>query len=430
MTEFVDPECVRRDIAVPFTCAIRNWTNKTQANTLRSLGWVAAMASLLLSACGGGTPPPAPATLTLEIARRPVPTIGILPNEPPPAGAADEFKTDFSIHSVPYAEVLSGGPPKDGIPAIDSPAYVSVTDADTWLKPMEPVVFVEIAGDARAFPLQVLVWHELVNTQVGDTPLVVTFCPLCNTAIAFERTVSGTVLDFGATGRLRFSNLIMYDRATESWWQQANGRAIAGKFTGTQLNFRPASIIAWADFKSAHPAGKVLSRATGFSRPYGRNPYPGYDDITRPPFLFKGPATPGVLPAVARVLGVALGGRAIAYPYDALKSARVVNSSVGGQDIVVLWQAGTTSPFSGDQIASGADVGSASAYSRVVGGRQLTFRLDGPRIVDAETGSAWNGLGRAVDGPLAGQSLTPVVGVDHFWFSWAVFNPDTTVYTP
>jgi hypothetical protein len=411
-------------------CPIHSRAKEAGFGGARAAGLAAAIVSLALSACGNRiTGPPAP-TAAAANQGRPAPTVAILPNEPPPAGAAAEFKTDFSIHSVRYAEVLSGGPSKDGIPAIDSPSYVTVADADVWLKPLEPVIFVDIAADARAFPLQVLVWHEIVNARVGDVPLVISFCPLCNTAIAFERTVSGTVLDFGATGRLRFSNLIMYDRQTESWWQQAIGSAIAGKLTGTQLAFRPASIIAWADFKNAYPTGKVLSRETGFSRPYGRNPYPGYDDINRPPFLFVGPATPGVLPAVARVLGVALGGKALAYPYDALKKARVVESNVGGQDIVVFWQAGTTSPFSGEQIAGGADVGSASAFSRLLGGKRLSFRLDGARIVDEETGSVWNGLGRAIDGPLAGQALTPVVGVDHFWFSWAVFNPGTEIYAP
>src|SRR5438128_6605927 len=152
---------------------------------------------------------------------------------------ADTLRTDVSRALVPVEEIVSGGPPPDGIPAIDRPAFVSPAAAAAWLAAREPVLALEVKGDARAYPLQILMWHEIVNDVVGGVPVTVTFCPLCNSAIAFERTVNGRVLDFGTTGRLRFSNLIMYDGQTESWWQQATGTAIAGELTGTQLVFRP-----------------------------------------------------------------------------------------------------------------------------------------------------------------------------------------------
>ncbi|MBA2441639.1 MAG: DUF3179 domain-containing protein, partial [Rubrobacter sp.] len=132
----------------------------------------------------------------------------------PPSGAEREFETDFSEHSVPYEEISSGGPPKDGIPAIDEPRFVGVEDAGEWLEPEEPVILLELAGEARAYPIQVITWHEIVNDRVGGSPVTVTFCPLCNTAISFDGQLDGQELDFGTTGRLRFSNLIMYDRQT------------------------------------------------------------------------------------------------------------------------------------------------------------------------------------------------------------------------
>ena len=138
--------------------------------------------------------------------------------------------------------------------------FISVSEANEWLKNREPVVVVQVGDDARAYPIQILIWHEIVNDTVGNEPLIVTFCPLCNTAIAFKRTFNSTVLNFGTTGRLRYSNLIMYDRQTETWWQQATGDAIAGEHTGAQLEFYPASMISWSDFKELHPNGKVLSR--------------------------------------------------------------------------------------------------------------------------------------------------------------------------
>jgi hypothetical protein len=387
---------------------------------------VASKATPMVAATAGDSNPASIPALTPAQAITPT----RLPNESPPSGATFEFKTDFNKHSVPYSEILSGGPPKDGIPAIDNPKFVSVSEADTWLKPVEPVIFFQIGDDARAYPIQIFMWHEIVNDTVGDVPVVITFCPLCNTAIAFERTVRGQILDFGTTGRLRYSNLILYDRQTESWWQQATGEAIAGEFTGTQLIFRPASIIAWADFKAAYPEGQVLSRDTGFSRLYGRNPYAGYDDVNNPPFLYRGPETPGVLPPVARVLTVDLNGDAVAYPYAVLQQVGVVNDRVGGTDIVVVWATGTASALDASTVAGGRDVGAANVFARKLDGQTLTFALDGARIVDQETGSEWNILGQAVNGQLAGKQLTSMVAVNHFWFSWAAFKPETRIYQP
>ncbi len=409
-------------------------------NTVTHSIVVSIIGTLLLSACAGAATAP-PTTPTRDVSpgptsistQEPLPkaTPTLLPDESPPPGATFEFKTDFGKHSVPYSEILSGGPPKDGIPAIDDPKFVTVEEADAWLKPVEPVIFLQIGDDARAYPIQIFMWHEIVNDTVGDVPVVITFCPLCNTAIAFERTAAGgQVFDFGTTGRLRYSNLIMYDRQTETWWQQATGEAIVGELTGAQLVFRPAAIISWADFKANYPDGKVLSRDTGFTRPYGDNPYVGYDDVNRPPFLYRGPETPGELPPVARVLTVDLNGEAVAYPYDILQQMSVVNDTVGGTEVVVLWAAGTASALDGDTVAGGRDVGAANAYEPELDGQTLTFALDGSKIVDNETGSEWDVLGQAVNGPLTGKQLTPVVAVNHFWFSWAAFKPETRIYQP
>ena len=169
------------------------------------------------------------------------------------------WTTDFSLHSVPYSESISGGPPRDGIPPIDNPKFTTFEDADTWLGGQEPVIALELNGDARACPLQILTWHEIVNDVVGGVPVAVTFCPLCNSAIVFDRRLDGVIYDFGTSGKLRNSDLIMWDRQTESWWQQFIGEAIVGEFTGKQLTFIPASIISWEDFKAANPEGTVLS---------------------------------------------------------------------------------------------------------------------------------------------------------------------------
>jgi thiol-disulfide isomerase/thioredoxin len=291
------------------------------------------------------------------------------------------------------------------------------------------VILLEIDGTARAYPLQILTWHEIVNDTLASVPIAVTFCPLCNTAIAFERVIGDDqVTTFGTTGRLRFSNLIMYDRLTETWWQQATGEGIAGEHAGDRLNFVPATIVAWDEFKTTHPGADVLSKETGFSRSYGINPYSGYDDVDESPFLYRGSQPPGQLPAMARVLTVELNDEAVAYPFTELETLHVVNDVVGETPVVVFWQAGTASALDSALLAEGRDVGAADTYARELDGQTLTFAYDGERFVDEQTGSGWTLLGQAVDGPLAGKQLDPVVNVNHFWFSWAAFRPETRIY--
>jgi hypothetical protein len=353
--------------------------------------------------------------------------IGPLLAEAPDPRAAKEFRTDFGKHSVSYDEIMSGGPPKDGIPALTTPEFTTVSEAGQWLKPKEPVILLEVEGDARAYPIQILMWHEIVNDVVGRMPVAVTFCPLCYTALAFDRRVDDQTLEFGATGRLRFSNLLMYDRQTESWWQQADGEAVVGSFTGHRLKPLPASIISWADFKQGHAEGKVLSRKTGHKRAYGQNPYPGYDDIKRPPLFFSRAAARQLSP-MSRVITLEISGEAAAYPFSILSRKRVINDKVGQVPIVVLWAEGTASALDRERVADGRDVGAATLYSRRIDGRDLSFVRERDRIIDTETGSEWNLLGRAVKGPLEGRRLKPLPAVNHYWFSWAAFRPQTRVY--
>ena len=398
-------------------------------NFIKMTFWILTL-EWMLAACTTNLPQSTPTATDSPSPASVMGTPTLLPPESPPHGAEREFTTDFSKHNVSFDEILSGGPPKDGIPSIDAPNFVSVGDADEWLKDREPVVFVEVDGDARAYPIQILMWHEIVNDTLGGKPLLVSFCPLCNTAIAFERTVNGQVFDFGTTGRLRFSNLIMYDRQTETWWQQATGDAIVGKLTGAQLAFYPASIISWADFKSHYPGGSVLSQKTGFVRDYGRNPYTGYDDINKTPFLYQGSPTPGELPPMARVLTLDLNSEAVAYPYDILKEKNVTNDVVGKDPVVIFWAEGTASALDSSSVAGGRDVGAAAAYSRLVDGDVLEFTYEDNAIHDEQTGTTWNIFGQAIDGELKGRQLVPLVSINHFWFSWAAFQPETRIYQP
>ncbi|MFN8526448.1 MAG: DUF3179 domain-containing protein [Chloroflexota bacterium] len=239
------------------------------------------------------------------------------------------WKTDFSRRFVPLGELRSGGPPRDGIPPIDRPTLSTVAEAGTWLNAREPVIALAVGGEWRAYPIQVLIWHEIVNGQIGDVPVAVTFCPLCNTAIAFDRRLGGRTLDFGTTGNLRHSDLLMWDRQTESWWQQVTGEAIVGELTGSRLVMLPASIVSWEELKTSAPWARVLSRDTGYARAYGSNPYVGYDRADQSPFVFDG--TPdGRLPPMERVVTVSLGGEDVAYPFTSLVRQPVIRDVVGG----------------------------------------------------------------------------------------------------
>jgi Protein of unknown function (DUF3179) len=328
-------------------------------------------------------------------------------------------------------DIISGGPPPDGIPPIDDPEFLAPSDVH-FLADREPVLAVEIGGDARAYPLQIMTWHEIVNDEVGGVPVAVTYCPLCNTGIAFERpTIDGALLDFGTSGKLYNANLVMYDRQSGTYWAQATGQAIVGPYSGEQLEFVPARIVSFADWKAEHRDGLVLSRDTGFERPYGENPYAGLDTSERP-FLFAGELDER-LPATSRVLGIARTGDVVAFPYDvvsaeALGGWAVVIERVAGTRIAVFWKAGTTSALDTERIASGRDVGAIAAYRPEARGRDLTFQATRDGIVDLETGSVWSILGRAVSGPLEGEQLLPELAIDSFWFDWAAFHPETRIF--
>ncbi len=339
------------------------------------------------------------------------------------------WNTDFFRHSVPLDEFRSGGPPRDGIPPIDHPKLETVVQADAWLDPREPVLSLTVGGESRAYPLQILTWHEIVNDQVGGTPVSVTYCPLCNTAIAFDRRVDGRLLDFGTTGNLRHSDLVMWDRQTESWWQQATGEAIVGELTGQRLEMLAAHLVSWREFRDQFPAARVLSRETGFERDYGRNPYVGYDGSDQTPFLLAGTADSRLAP-MERVVAVSLNGEDAAYPFSALLERRVLHDRLGGQPIVLFFQPGTLSALDARRIAESRDIGASGVYRPEVRGRVLTFAWNVDAFVDAETGSRWNVLGYAIEGPLAAAQLPAVVHVNPFWFAWAAFKPNLRLWTP
>ena len=295
-------------------------------------------------------------------------TLAIMPAAASPeAWKAEGWnRTDFSRTSVPWSDILSGGPPKDGIPAIDNPKFEVVPSTD--LAPNEPVIGLDIGGDARAYPLRVLIWHEIVNDTVGGKPVTVTYCPLCNSAIVFARSVNDRALDFGTTGKLRHSDLVMYDRQTESWWQQFTGEAIIGEMLGTVLALVPARLESFADFTARHPQGKVLVPSNPGLRDYGRNPYAGYDSSTKP-FLYAGDLPDVIDPMARAVVAKPPSGPAVIVALTHLgdKGALTIGS------LAFSWREGQASAVESADIAQGRDVGTVEVHD--------TADPAGPRLI-------------------------------------------------
>jgi hypothetical protein len=398
----------------------------------RSLSTLVGLA-LTLAACGtNATTSPDPnepsttttTSTTVSETTTPEPT---LPGDETPSALRDMRDPSFPDPLVNPDEIISGGPPPDGIPPIDNPQFVSVDQADEWLADNEPVVFLENEGEVHAYPVQILMWHEIVNDTVGGLPVAVTYCPLCNSAVSYQREVGGRETTFGTSGRLFASALVMYDRDTESLWTHFDGRAVVGVLTGETLEPIASPLLAWADFKAAHPEAMVLDReATGFNRPYGSNPYTGYDDEQTQPFLFRGTVDDRAV-AKQRVIGVALDGAARAYSLDLIAEgeANVINTDLREHPLAIFWKSGQASALEQSDIATGRDVGSTAVFSPIVDGKTLTFTAEGSVFRDDQTGSVWDITGSATSGELAGTALDQIHHLDTFWFAWSTYQPDT-----
>lgn len=395
---------------------------------------MAAAGALLLAACGGSTTGGEPTTSvadasTTSVVNADQPAVGELPGGP--SALKSMFADEFPDPLIDPNEVISGGPPPDGIPPIDDPVFLGVADNLELLPANEPVVVLEINGDARAYPIRAMVWHEIVNDVVGGVPVSVTYCPLCNSAATYERTINGVETTFGTSGRLFKSALVMYDRATETLWTHFDGLAVIGVLTGVELVEYPSPLMAWGQFRSTYPTGQVLDwTQSGFIRDYGRNPYTGYDDPEGTPFLFRG-ALDDRAAAMQRIVGVEYEGASGAFAIELVSGGegKATAVTVGDSDLVVFWVAGQASALEDSLVSGGRDIGSAAVFLPSVAGRELTFSHDGTDFVDTETGSVWLLNGEAVEGELAGERLTQVPHFDTFWFAWSTYQPDTTLQT-
>lgn len=333
------------------------------------------------------------------IALAAAPILALAPAAADPVRWAQEgWKTDFTQATVPFGEIVSGGPPRDGIPSIDDPLFAPASAVD--IPDREPVIVFPLGADARAYPLRVLMWHEIVNDTIEGAPVAVTYCPLCNAAVVFDRAVDGRALEFGTTGKLRHSDLVMYDRQTESWWQQFTGEAIAGAFAGTGLAMLPSRVAPFSEFRAAYPEGPVLVPRDPGARPYGRNPYAGYDTREAPYGLFLGQPPEG-LPAMAHVV-VARGPQG---PAVVALSHVAEQGTVEHGGVRFAWRPGKASALDSTRIADGRDLGFVTVTDAsgdpVVHDTTFAFALDA--FDPQATVLTGEGLIRLRDGAPAGR---------------------------
>jgi len=337
------------------------------------------------------------------------------------------WTTNFEKKSIELDELISGGPPKDGIPAILNPKFTTVDEASNWLNEKEPVISVSISGISKAYPLQILLFHELVNDRIGRTPLLISFCPLCYSGLVFDRIINGMTINFGVSGLLRNSDLVMYDQLTESFWQQFTGKAIVGDMTGAQLEVIPSQIISFNDFKNNYPDGIVLSKNTGFKRPYGMNPYVDYDNDDSVPFLFSGTKDTR-LKQNEKVIGITIGGIAKAYSYNTTKEKKIIYDSINNEEIVIFHLPGTLSSLDKRNIEDSKDIGATGVYSPYIKDRKLSFKYVDGKLQDEETNSTWNITGKCLAGKLTGEQLKIIHHGDYFSFAWLAFHPNSLIY--
>ena len=267
--------------------------------------------------------------------------------------------TDFTKKDVEFSEIISGGPPKDGIPAIDTPEFLTASNINDIGK-NEPVIYIKNGPHVKAYPFRILMWHEIVNDTIGDIPVTVTYCPLCNAAVVFDRRINDKVLDFGVSGKLRHSDMIMYDRQTESWWQQFLGKSIVGDMMGVELKRLPARIVPFSEYRQFYPDGEVLVSSHPMIRPYGENPYVKYDSASTP-FLYKGrydgPGSP-----MSYVIGVGKD----AWLLTDLKKM----NQFSHDDLIIEWQEGMNSSLDTSKIADGRDIGYVKVSRKTPLGRE------------------------------------------------------------
>lgn len=347
----------------------------------------------------------------------------------------ERWKTDTTYHNAALSE-FKALLPRDYFPVIYFPTFVDKAEGTKVYLAKEPVIALEIEGFARAYPLKVLTYHEMANDRISSHEFLVTYCPLCNSGVVFNRKlkINGKeeVAEFGVSGMLRKSGMVMWDNITESWWQQLTGEAHVGTQTGNQLDFYPSQIISVEEFFQTYPEGEILSNTMEQSlgdSTYAINPYKNYDDIATQTTRFIDWELDDRLPAMERILDVTPDGKKHkVYPFSILQKQKVINDRFEEMSIVIFYSSGALSVLDKTEISEAKDIGMATAFSPIIDGKKHTFISHENNFKDTETQSTWTVTGECIEGSLKGKNLFKLVHGNHFAFAFLTFYPDTEIY--
>jgi hypothetical protein len=346
------------------------------------------------------------------------------------------WKTDTTQHTVALNEIILVLP-KGTFPKIDYPDFFGREEGLKAFFLHEPVISIEIDGQAKAYPLNMLTTHEISNDTLGGIPILATYCPLCNAGVVFDRRLERDgrleVLDFEVSGMLRKSDMVMMDTGSESLWQQLMGEAIVGKYSGAFLEVLPSMIISVEEFFHKYPEGRILSNRSedaSLTQSYGNNPYEGYDASDGKPYerYFSHSELDKRLPAMERVIDIEVQGSYKIYPFTLIAEKGVINDRFQGVPVVVFHSENTISVVDAKDISLSRSIGSVTVFSPAVDGNLLTFEKKDGSFTDLQTGSLWDITGLCFKGKLQGKQLRIIPHSNHFAFAWLAFYPDSEIY--
>ena len=346
-----------------------------------------------------------------------------------------DWMTDTTIKSVELSEIILVAP-RNTFPSINYPDFIGKEEGLNSFFKHEPVISVSIAGEAKAYPLNMLTMHEMSNDSLGGVPILPTYCPLCNSSVVYDRRLKYNekeyLLDFEISGMLRNSAMVMADKQTESWWQQLTGSGLVGELSGAELEVIPSMVISVEEFFNRYPKGIILSPETGTSSQerYGTNPYENYDDESNKPWerFYDYSKLDSRLPPMERVIDVEGKNGYKIYPFSAIANEGVINDHFDGKDIVIFYKEGTVSVLDNKEIANSKSIGSATVFSSMIADKPLTFKKENGEFIDQETKSVWDITGFCIKGQLKGKELWPLPHSNHFAFAWLTFYPDSEIY--
>ncbi len=347
-----------------------------------------------------------------------------------------DWKTDVSIHSVPLSEIQIVLP-KGSFPTLDFPKFIGKTEGLNTFFVKEPVIAIEIDGRAKAYPLNILTMHEISNDTLSNVPVLVTYCPLCNSGIVYHRILKydgkENLMEFEPSGMLRNSDMVMLDRNTESLWQQLMGVGIVGKLDEKELDILPSLIISVEEFFNRYPQGEILSKQTGFDKSekiYGTNPYKGYDNENSKPYehFFNSDKIDKRLPPMERIVDIENNGKYRVYTFKSIEKKGVINDTFKSKNVVLFHQPGTVSVLDQSDISTSKDIGTISVFNRKLDGKNLTFKKSNTTFKDIQTKSSWDITGFCYEGELKGKQLKIEPHSNHFAFAFLAFYPDTEIY--